>query len=258
MTAIIAAMVQMFFAWRVKVLTGKWIIFAAIATCSFCQLCGGIGVAVAIHFIPAFADFLKFKAAVIIWLAFSAAADVLIAVSLVWYLRQHRTGFSGSDDAIDRIIRLTVQTGLITAVCATVDLIVFLVDDTNVHTAFNLPLAKLYTNTLLSSLNTRKGWGYSHNMDGAYSSNTPQVQVNQRLAGNVNVQTKVSTIVDLCSRTVAEKDECQTMQSSHQVFVDVDTIEMHDIDRKAPSNSATVSSDALPYQQTFVNNYSIA
>ena len=39
--------------------------------------------------IPAFADFLKFKAAVIIWLAFSAAADVLIAVSLVWYLVSH-------------------------------------------------------------------------------------------------------------------------------------------------------------------------
>ncbi|KAI0089212.1 hypothetical protein BDY19DRAFT_131256 [Irpex rosettiformis] len=237
-TSIIAALVQTFFGWRVKVLTGNWFLFIAIGACSFCQLCGGIGVAIAITFIPAFTDFLKFKAAVIIWLAFSAAADVLIAVSLVWYLRQHKTGFSGSDDAIDRIIRLTVQTGLITAVCATVDLVVFLADDTTVHLAFNLLLAKLYTNTLLSSLNTRKGWGYSHGMDGAYSSNNPPLQVNPRYGNNVNV--------------LSQQMQTKTIQSSHQVFVDVDTIEMRDLDQK-PS-----SSDALPYQQSFVNNYSIA
>lgn len=237
-------MVQMFFGWRVKVLTNNWFLFVTIAACSFCQLCGGVGVAVAIRFIPAFADFLKFKAAVIIWLAFSAAADVLIAVSLVWYLRQHKTGFSGSDDAIDRIIRLTVQTGLITAVCATVDLIVFLADDTTVHLAFNLPLAKLYTNTLLSSLNTRKGWGYSHGMDGAFSSNNPPpVQVNARYNNNVNV--------------LSPQLQTKTLQSSHQqVYVDVDTIEMRDMDQK-PSTTGG-SSDVLPYQQSFVNNYSIA
>jgi hypothetical protein len=58
--------------------------------------------------------------------------------------RKHKSGFSGSDDAVDRIIRrecncswnklllptfilsVTVQTGMITAVCAIIDLIVFL------------------------------------------------------------------------------------------------------------------------------------
>ncbi|KAI0692564.1 hypothetical protein BC835DRAFT_47564 [Cytidiella melzeri] len=236
-TGIIAFMVQTFFAWRVKVLTGNWFLFAAIEACSFSQLCGGIGVAVSVHFIPEFANFQKFTAAVIVWLAFSAMADVLIAVSLVLYLRNHKTGFSGSDDAIDRIIRLTVQTGLITAVCAIVDLIIFLINQNTIHLAFNLMLAKLYTNTLLSSLNARKGWGYSRDVEDAYSShNRGQVQVAAALGQGATVNVMSPTI-----------------KPSRQVYVDVDTIEMRDIDQKPQSNS--VSSGA--YQQSFVT-YSIA
>ncbi|KAI0695705.1 hypothetical protein BC835DRAFT_1272911, partial [Cytidiella melzeri] len=93
-----------------------------------------------------FAEFNRFEAIVAVWLACSATADTLMTFSLVWHLRKHKSGFSISDDAVDRIIRLTVQTGMITAVCAIVDLIVFLTVPTGLHLVFNLPLAKRYTN----------------------------------------------------------------------------------------------------------------
>ena len=66
---------------------------------------------------------------------------------------------------------------MITAVCAIVDLILFLAtvspvtfhglialtitQSSGLHLVFNLPLSKLYTNSLMSSLNSRKGWNYS-------------------------------------------------------------------------------------------------
>ncbi|KAJ8075644.1 hypothetical protein PM082_021274 [Marasmius tenuissimus] len=55
----------------------------------------------------------------------------------------------------------TIQTGGLTSVCAIIDLVLFLVDPTALYLTFNYALAKLYTNALLSSLNSRRGWGYT-------------------------------------------------------------------------------------------------
>ncbi|EKM79468.1 hypothetical protein AGABI1DRAFT_74534 [Agaricus bisporus var. burnettii JB137-S8] len=111
---------------------------------------------------PHFIEFRNFKVIVIIWLVTASLVDVLITSALVWFLcRRHKTGFRRSDLMIDRIIRLTVQTGLVTSVLATTDLIVYLADASGNHLIFNYPLGKVYSNSLMSSLNSRKGWGYS-------------------------------------------------------------------------------------------------
>ena len=112
------------------------------------------------------------------------------------------------DDVVNRIIRcmsssfiqyvtlislpiqVTVQTGAITAVCAIVDLIVYLVDNTGTyvlrcrisrqllisnnissHLIFNVPLSKLYTNSLMSSLNARGGWKFAQSSASATPTN---------------------------------------------------------------------------------------
>lgn len=71
---------------------------------------------------------------------------------------------------------------MITALCAIVDLIAFLASVScrlstklechlpiftqpgGIHLVFNLPLAKLYTNSLMSSLNSRAGWKYGNSV----------------------------------------------------------------------------------------------
>ncbi|KAI0337919.1 hypothetical protein BDW22DRAFT_832759 [Trametopsis cervina] len=205
MTAIIAIMTQMFFAWRVKVLTSNWYLVTAIAFCSIAQWCGGIGTAIAVHMVPEFAEFIKFQAIVIVWLAFSALADTLITLSLVWHLRKHKTGFTGSDDAIDRIIRLTVQTGMVTSLCAITDLILF--------------VSVLYTNSLMSSLNSRAGWGYSN---GVVRTTEGVASSSGRIGGP---------------------------SSGQQVFVDVETIEMRDVDQKASNSQSSMNM----YDRSFVD-----
>ncbi|KAL1708843.1 hypothetical protein EV121DRAFT_287095 [Schizophyllum commune] len=158
MTAFIGSMVQSFFAWRIRVLNMSWMFWVPAAVCAFIGAAGGLSTSIAIHFVSHFSEFQKFEIAVIFWLVAAAVGDVFITVALTKYLREHYTGYRATDDRIDGIIRLTVQTGMITAVWAIIDLGVYLGDPTGTHLIFNLPLSKLYSNTLLSSLNARGGW----------------------------------------------------------------------------------------------------
>ncbi|KAF5361290.1 hypothetical protein D9758_010276 [Tetrapyrgos nigripes] len=160
LAGIIGGMVQAFYAWRVKVLTGSWILVAIILVCSAACFLMGIATAIACNIVKAFVEFQKFQVIVIIWLVSATVADIIITATLVTHLRRHRTGFKNTDSHVDRIIRMSIQTGLLTSVWALVDLLVFLLDPTGLHLLFNNPLAKLYTNSLLSSLNSRGGWKF--------------------------------------------------------------------------------------------------
>lgn len=72
---------------------------------------------------------------------------------------------------------VTIQTGLLTTACTIGHLIVFVasvcslppflpnyshrprnIQPSGLHLMFNLPLSKLYTNSVMSSLNSRRGW----------------------------------------------------------------------------------------------------
>ncbi|KAK0492363.1 hypothetical protein EDD18DRAFT_1184248 [Armillaria luteobubalina] len=158
--ALILNFVQLFFAWRVKVLTSSWISALSVCFTALLAVAGGIATAAEANAQRAVTDFQTFKMTVIIWLVSSCVCDFLITAALVWYL--HKTGFEQSDELMDRIIRLTVQTGLITSICAMLDLVTFLaIASPNVHIIFTGMLGKLYTNALMSSLNARSGWSYS-------------------------------------------------------------------------------------------------
>ncbi|KAI0786891.1 hypothetical protein C8Q75DRAFT_720408 [Abortiporus biennis] len=214
--AIIALMVQLFFTWRVKVLTGSIPAVIFIAFCSICQWCGGMGTAIAVGMIPEFTHFQKFKVIVIIWLAFSAVADTAITVALVWHLRKHRTGFSATDDVVNKIIRMTVQTGLVTALCAVIDLVAFLSSPSGLHLIFNLPLSKLYTNSLMSSLNSRAGWKYG-SIGRGLSGQT------ESSAGDINSTMPRNSL----TRT-------PSFRQSQQVYIDVESHQMTDIEKESP------------------------
>lgn len=85
---------------------------------------GGLAVAVAIRYVKLFADFYKFDQVGTIWLISTAVCDTAIAISLTWHLvsltqrcrlswelvlmeeqKRHKTGFSSTDDVLNRIIR---------------------------------------------------------------------------------------------------------------------------------------------------------
>ncbi|KAK0218084.1 hypothetical protein IW262DRAFT_1463526 [Armillaria fumosa] len=234
LTGIISGSVQLFFAWRVKILTSNiWLVAVVCATAlagtsewlfpSRRHLlrvvlgAGSIGSTVEAMKIGTFLRFQDIKAWVILWLVATCVADILITVILVWHLvcallsaaksafliihvqKNHKTGFRGSDELVDRIIRSTVQTGLITTLCALIDLLTYLLDPTGLHLVFNFPLPKLYTNTLLSSLNSRGGWAYdssaeshSHTTGGIVSGAAPRSKQGARFGTNTHPEVFVT------------------------------------------------------------------
>ncbi|KAK0463629.1 uncharacterized protein EV420DRAFT_1745181 [Desarmillaria tabescens] len=169
MTGIIAGTVQLFFAWRVKVLTSNWYLGSLVAVLALAGTGASIATAAASVSTGTFTKFQEFQSIVIVWLVSACVGDFTITAILVRYLRKHKTGFQASDELVNRIIRATVQTGLITSVMAIIDLVVYLVDPSGLHLLFNLMLAKLYTNTLMSSLNSRVGWSYSNSNQDSHS-----------------------------------------------------------------------------------------
>ncbi|QRW06408.1 hypothetical protein RhiLY_05407 [Ceratobasidium sp. AG-Ba] len=159
MTVTIASTTQCFFAWRVARLTERPWIGWCIAGAVFIEFLAGAGTSAGAWVVVNFARSTELKIPICLWLAMSAAVDVTITGVLTWYLHSHRTGFPGTDDVITRFFRLAIQTGLLTTVWALVDLILYLAVPNALSLLFNLPLCKLYTNSLMSALNSRGGWG---------------------------------------------------------------------------------------------------
>ncbi|KAF8311182.1 hypothetical protein DL93DRAFT_2083628 [Clavulina sp. PMI_390] len=157
-TVIIASTVQCFFAWRVKALTGNRWLWAILNVASFASFLCGIGTSIAAFTVNKFAEFQKFKIIVIVWLTLSAITDILIAGVLVVQLSRRRNGIADTEDLITKLIRFTIQTGLVTTVWAITDLILYLALKNNLHLIFQLALSKVYSSACLSSLNARTQW----------------------------------------------------------------------------------------------------
>ena len=200
LAGLITAMVQGFFAWRVKVITSSYWAVGAICICAAGNFAGALASCIYSTFITNFIDFISFENVVILWLAASALADIIIACVLVWHLRTLRTGFTATDDVINRVIRLTLQTGLLTAICATINLIIFCSVSSGIYLIFNIPLPKLYTNSLLSSLNSRKGGGFDA------SQRSGNAQLKSGSGGRTQAQSRAQVYVNVESHELAEVD----------------------------------------------------
>jgi len=91
-----------------------------------------------------------------IWLATQATCDVLIAVILTTLLRQKRTGFRQTDNAIRTMIYFTVCTGGITCVLSIIVLCTFAKYGFEYSVlVIGVPLGGLYPVSMLANLHMR-------------------------------------------------------------------------------------------------------
>ncbi|KAB5592810.1 hypothetical protein CTheo_3730 [Ceratobasidium theobromae] len=162
-------------------------------------LAAGLATTVGAFIVVDFARFEELRVTICLWLVSSAVADVAITGILTWYLHTHRTGFSRTDDLITRLIRVTVQTGLITTIWAVADLIIFLAVPNPLHLLFNLPLCKLYSNSLMSALNARGGWDENSNEETSIHGMSMPISVVDDKTGD-NSQTSLPRKVRLSRR----------------------------------------------------------
>ncbi|KAJ8698217.1 hypothetical protein PTI98_004951 [Pleurotus ostreatus] len=157
----ISTPIQCFIAWRINIISQSKAITTVIVFFSFSSLVGAYSAAITTSVTKSltYPSLQRMSPAIITWLVSSATADVIITSSLVYHLYKRKTGIRATDDIINRIMRLTIQTGMITALFAALDVISFLaIKNTSMNFLWDFPLSKLYTNSLLSTLNARAGW----------------------------------------------------------------------------------------------------
>jgi len=82
----VSSIVQSFFGWRVKKLTGNNWLAGIIVVLSIAQFLAGIGTTVSVVIVTNFTQYQKFKPIIIVWLVLAPLDDLIIAGSLTWYL----------------------------------------------------------------------------------------------------------------------------------------------------------------------------
>ncbi|KAI0337690.1 hypothetical protein BDW22DRAFT_858715 [Trametopsis cervina] len=163
-TGIVAAWVQTFYAWRIYKI-GQWMIVPGlIVAIALMQCAAALAIAIGIPSLQDVTFLHTLYRRTIVWLGGAAADDVAIAFSMLYLLfTVRRTKFQRTQRVVNRLIRLTVETGVVTATCALLELIMFQVFQTNnLHIFFAAVLAKVYSNALMTSLNSR----HAHNRPG--------------------------------------------------------------------------------------------
>ncbi|KAL0958707.1 hypothetical protein HGRIS_014038 [Hohenbuehelia grisea] len=156
-----ACTAQLFFAWRIQILTKQTWIVILVALFAVASCCGAFGCAIGGLIVGSFDQFSKLKVVLVAWLAGSVFADVLIAVSLTWHLQT--TGAYHWTPLLNTYAQVTLPTGLLQATVAVADLVLcFAIPpprrESGVQFIFNYVLSKLFTNSVLSGLNARQGW----------------------------------------------------------------------------------------------------
>ncbi|KAJ7463906.1 hypothetical protein B0H11DRAFT_2052683 [Mycena galericulata] len=155
--AIVSAPIQIFAAWRIKVITESYIIPAFVSLLALASGSSGIALFVTILQTPKFSEFENFKTVATVSLVCSAACDILIAGGMTHALLTRKTGFSVIDGHINRIVRLTIETGSLTAIFALVNVMLFLVFPlTSLNFIVAFPRPNLYTCFVLAMLNSRE------------------------------------------------------------------------------------------------------
>jgi hypothetical protein len=154
--ALASVPIQHFLAWRIKNLSHRWLWFFIASALSLgqgsCAFIGGV-----LASTTAKSNLSSLIPIAESWISIAVLTDVFIAFLLLYYLRKGKTGYQTSvDHVIERLIMTVIETCSVGAIICIVDIIVFTTKPhTNLHFLFALPQGRIYTNTLMVTLNAR-------------------------------------------------------------------------------------------------------
>jgi len=159
----------------------------------------------------------------IFWLAktmdaLCAVPDTAITIALFYFLNRSRTGFRRSEAVVNKIVLFSFNTGLFTALCALASFIAIEVwPASRLYLLFYYLISRLYTNSLLVSLNIRNSLRSGFQVEGLDHHDLSHVSF-----------TKGFSQTSRSSRAVAEIPTAhisshQSSRDPHTVVIKVDT-----------------------------------
>ncbi|KAF9524388.1 hypothetical protein CPB83DRAFT_610299 [Crepidotus variabilis] len=217
-----AFLVQSFLTLRIWRLSNRSILLTGFALClvfaEFGVLLAYTGLALDFD---TYEQLAKLKALSITVNALAAAGDVMIAVTLCSILHFSRTGFHRSDTMINKLILYSVNTGVLTSLCAIGSLIsIVFAGQTFYYIGFFFCIGRLYTNSLLATLNARKKIrGCGESSDHVSLSlrdcniNTSTKLTNASVRRGANISIKIDTTKEFAS-DLAEDNDTEKLSES--------------------------------------------
>ncbi|KAK0486404.1 hypothetical protein IW261DRAFT_795384 [Armillaria novae-zelandiae] len=140
--------------------------------------------------------------------------DVVITICMTYYLMRSNTGFPRTQILVTKIIRLTIETGSVTAIVVLVTLVLFFAFP---HQTFyvtpSLVISKLYANSIYMVLNSR-----IRIMGGrdTYMSSTDMEITTTMMRDITSTQGAQSTpVVTITAEVFSSDDELSRMSASH-------------------------------------------
>ncbi|KAJ7032515.1 hypothetical protein C8F04DRAFT_1235299 [Mycena alexandri] len=152
--SISAGIGQCYFSYRIYILSHKLYIPALILSLMMVQLGAGIWSGVEICIAKKFSNLQNTNVrATALWLGSAALCDLIIVGSTAFYLlRSRNSAFKTTNATIYRIVKISVETGLLCALVAIFDLYLFVTyKGTNYHLALCIELSKVYSNSILAA-----------------------------------------------------------------------------------------------------------
>ncbi|KAK7042080.1 hypothetical protein R3P38DRAFT_2888445 [Favolaschia claudopus] len=156
-TGVTAGLVQSFYAhriWRMShgnYFSTGFVLFLILAT----SACGTAWVIMALQ-CRTYQDLLRISPLTITINALSTAADVFITMILCFMLHRSNPASLETESMVNRLILFTINTGLLTSLCAVAALVSLIISPrTLIYASFYFCIGRLYSNALLASLNAR-------------------------------------------------------------------------------------------------------
>lgn len=215
-TAAITFLVHGFFANRIRMLMKRLYIAIPVVILAFFRLfCACISTSEIIR-LKHYSLFIRPYPAWIFTsgVTLSASVEIIITTTMIIFLESRKTGFANMNHIINSLILYTLETGGITALVTVTSLLCWLLMRHNlIFLGMHFAIAKLYANSLLATLNTRKrlqmdrvgGPNSSERDHSGFSAGSPYVNKNplsHRIGTqrgkplNVNVETTVVSRID--------------------------------------------------------------
>ncbi|EIM81688.1 uncharacterized protein STEHIDRAFT_161859 [Stereum hirsutum FP-91666 SS1] len=154
---LIGLFVELFFARRVWMMSGNMLLTGVIVILATIHFSLGVVFTVRGFALGRFSLYSELTWVTCTGLGSAAAADIIIAGAMCWYLFHSRTGFKRTDSMLMALMLYSINTGLVTSVVATTAVITFAIMPTNfVWLACFWVLGKCYVNSFLAILNGRE------------------------------------------------------------------------------------------------------
>ncbi|KAI0790513.1 hypothetical protein C8Q75DRAFT_806418 [Abortiporus biennis] len=158
-TAIVSVAVQSVYARRIWVLSKSSVFGMVIAFLALLQGCSALANGIKLkHAASISSSPGAIRASSVVWLVANTLSNVMIALSMTVLLlkkRPHSRKLE-SESTLNRLVMFVMETGLVTAVVAVVQLILYVAaPNTLLFECPSIILAKLYSNSLLAGLNNR-------------------------------------------------------------------------------------------------------